>query len=146
MSVIFGDLNEVELAYPEADDEWYTLRPLTIDLQTHWAKMTTKSKFKHGQEREERDEERYRALMWDHLIAGWRGAVYVNDEDFRAEQTSECNLANKVKFATTQADRVIWMLREAQSMGERRAEGLKAEREAFRSARAVPAAAGVRDA
>ena len=143
--MIFGFDNamEEELAYPEATDEFYTLRPITDELQRHWNRQTTKTRYKRGQEVQERDDVKYFEHLYDHLFAGWRGAIYLTVEEARAETTSECNLENKLKFVSTQPDRTLWALREGQTMGDRLAAKTQAQRESFRQARGVPATAGV---
>lgn len=142
MSVIFGlDPNESQaLHYPEAHDETYEIRPLTDDLQSAWRKKTTKHRWKGGQRIEDRDEEAYHKLFWDHIIASWEGAIYLSRDDARANRTSPCDLEHKLKFIATQPDRALWMVQKAQTMGEDFARQVELERDTFR--KPLPGATG----
>ena len=134
MSVVFGLDAEYEewLPYPEAPDEEYGIRPLTDEMIREWTKQTTRKVWRQHVRVEERDEERYNALLCDQIFAGWRGAVYLTIEDAKAGRTSEATLDNKIKFAGTQAERFNWIATMARELGQRVAQQIESQREAFR--------------
>jgi hypothetical protein len=136
VSVIFGltEETEMELPYDKADDEFYTIRAITDDIRESWRKATFKGKvrLRDGSEEDRYDEKLRWRLMVDHVFAGWRGAIYLNAEDARAQRTSECHFDNKLLFAGTQTERMAWALEAAQSLGQRLAEKLEAQRKTFR--------------
>jgi hypothetical protein len=142
VAVIFGltDETELEVPYDKADDEFYTLRAITDDLRESWRKASFKGKHRDrtGAEIEHYDDELRERLMKDHLFANWRGAIYLNAEDFHAKRTSPCNLENKLIFTSTQQERYLWALEVAQSLGERLAQKLLQQRDNFRAADSVP--------
>lgn len=134
MSVVFGLSwdHEEAIPYPPAPDEIYVIRPLTDEMIQDWTKKTTHKGWKNHVQVEERDDDRYNALLCEQVFAGWRGAVYLTVEDAKAHVTSACNLANKIKFAGTQAERFNWIVTTARDMGARVAQEIEAQRDAFR--------------
>lgn len=136
MSVIFGldQLYEEWFPFPESPDEEYCIRPLTDELIREWNKQTTRKVWENNYQTrvDQRDDERYNALLCEQIIGGWRGAIYLTVEDARAGRTSECNLKNKLKFAGTQAERFNWIATVARELGSRVAREIEAEREGFR--------------
>lgn len=141
MAVIFGLSSETELevTYDKSDDEIYVIRAVTDEIRESWRKASFKGKHRDrtGQEVERYDEELRERLLKDHLFANWRGAIYLNPEDFHAKRTSPCNLENKLIFCSTQQERYLWALEVAQSLGERLAQKLSQQRDTFREARPV---------
>lgn len=138
MGVIFGltEDTELEVPYERADDEFYTIRAITDELRESWRKASFKGKHRDrtGVEIDHYDEKLRERLMKDHLFAAWRGAIYLNAEDAKAQRTSECNLENKLLFTSTQQERYLWALEVAQSLGERLAQKLVTQRDTFREA------------
>jgi hypothetical protein len=89
--------------------EAYQIRPLRPSHLDHFRKMATKKVWRRGQQEEEIDQERYNALMADHLIEAWQG-VY---EDDAKRQGAACNLEMKVALMAASLERANMIVQQA---------------------------------
>jgi hypothetical protein len=139
---ILLDFDEQEgrwVTYPEATDEEYKIRPLTSNLVKHWNTLTTKKRWRRGQEVPEQDEDRLDELWWDHLIEDWRGAIYFNREQAERKEPAPCTLENKLKFRNKQAIRAGWIIQIAQELGDYDEKRRDEQRQTFRGEAQVSA-------
>lgn len=125
------DQQGVWIEYPNSHDEEYCLRPLTPAMVTHFMKQTTrKVRDRTGAEVERQDDERYREMLYDHILVDWKGVTSKG-------QPIPCNLENKLKLAGMSGDRARWIVDTAILFANDDAARAEAEQRAFRD---VPAA------
>lgn len=113
--------------FPEFAGERFKIRPLSPQMIEHFRKQTTKEVVNRrtGQKTEERDEERYNGLLWDHLLEDW--------ELTNSQGTPwPCTLANKLKLADRYATRVTAIVQAAMDYANDDAVRQEAERVSFR--------------
>lgn len=95
------------IEYPDEPDEQYKIRPLTPDGFQHFRTISTKKvRDRAGQYVDKPDEDRYRELLWDHLLEEWKGVM-------AGTTPVPCTLENKLKLAGMSSARANWIVETA---------------------------------